>query len=547
MEKTTGGEQAELDAVINRILASSSRKRLVVAGPGTGKTSLFKRILEAAHGSPDRFLVLTFNRGLEEDLETDLGSLAKVRTLHSYCQGLLHRDRALRGRLSSNFKCLPGFATLVKNDWEFIKKAKAPQFVREMRNLDKSNHIPFYLERGIYYDAVDFDDAVYRAYEQLTCDSTTPENYDLILIDEYQDFNRLEAAVIDVLGRTSPLVIAGDDDQALYSQLRDSSWNYIRSLCESAEYEKFELPFCMRCPKVIVDAVGDVIAKARDLHQLEGRIEKPYKYFPLAKQTDSERYPKITVVETTVQRRTCNYMGQYVAQEIVRIPSDEIQAAVKSGYSPALVIVSRPYRDQIIGCLEDKGIPIDAKQDSPNELGREQGLSVLKEDVVSNLGWRIVLHADAPSFAADVIARSADAGQRLVDVLPQDFRAKVLADVAAYEPPLEDSQNGQQHASQSGFPPVKVTTFEGAKGLSAQHVFIVGLHNGELPHNPETIQDLEICKFIVGLTRTRKMCSLIYTHHFGNSWMEPSTFISWIDSSRLERINVTADYWKPRL
>lgn len=544
MAETCEDEQAELQAVIDRILASSSRKRLVVAGPGTGKTRLFKRILEAAHGSPDRFLVLTFNRGLEEDLEADLGSIAKVRTLHSYCQGLLHRDQALRGRLSSNFKCLPGFATLVKDDWKFIKKAKAPQFVREMCNLDEDNHIPFYLERGTYYDAVDFDDAVYRAYEQLACGSTTPENYDLVLIDEYQDFNRLEAAVIDVLGRTSPLVVAGDDDQALYSQLRDSSWNYIRSLYESSEYEKFELPFCMRCPKVVVDAVGDVIARAQGLHKLAGRIQKPYRYFPPAKRADSEQYPKIAVVRTTVQRKKCNYMGQYVAQEIARIPSDEIETAMKEGYPPALVIVSKPYREQITSFLEEKGIPIDTKRDSPDKLGREQGLSILKEDAASNLGWRIVLYVDAPGFAADVIARSADGEQRLVDILPQDFRSQVLADVAAYEPPFEDSQDGQQHASQSGLPPVKVTTFEGAKGLSAQHVFIVGLHNGELPHNPGTIQDLEICKFIVGLTRTRKMCSLVYTHHFGDKWMEPSAFISWIDSSRLERVNVNADYWK---
>jgi superfamily I DNA/RNA helicase len=544
MGKECEDEHAELQAVIDRILASSSRRRLVVAGPGTGKTRLFRRILEAAHGSPDRFLVLTFNHNLGEGLETDLGGLAEVSTLHSYCLGLLHRNQALRGRLSSNFRCFPGLATLVKDDWKFIRKSKAPQFVGEMRNLERENHVAFYLERGAYYDAVDFDDTVYRVHESLSYGAAVCEQFDIVLVDEYQDFNRLEAAFIGVMGQESPLVVVGDDDQALYSQLRGSSWDHIRLLYGCGEYETFELPFCMRCPKVVVDAVNDVIARARDLHKLEGRIQKPYKYFAPVKKSDSEKYPKIAVVRTTVQSKKCNYMGQYVAQEIARIPSDEIETAVKEGYPPALVIVNKPYREQIIRCLEEQDIPIDTKQDSPDELGREQGLSILKEDPTSNLGWRIVLYADAPSFVADVIARSADGEQHLVDILPQDFRTRVLADVAAYKPPADGSKDGQQHASESGFPPVKVTTFEGAKGLSAQHVFIVGIHDGELPRNSQSIQDLEICKFIVGLTRTHKMCSLIYTHHFGDKWMEPSTFISWIDSSRLERVDVNADYWK---
>jgi hypothetical protein len=544
MEKGCDPEETELEAAIARILESSSRKKLVIAGPGTGKTSLFKRILEAPGLYSDRALVLTFNRALKEDLEAKLNGLAMASTLHSYCLGLLRQHNALRGGLSLDFKCCPGLASLIEDDWKLINDGEAPKFVGEMRDLREENHIPFYLERGAYYDAVDFDDAVYRVYEQLACGSTVCEQYNLVLVDEYQDFNRLEAAFIEILGRRSPLVVVGDDDQALYSQLRGSSWDYIRSLYGSSEYEKFELPFCMRCPKVVVEAVGDVTARARDLHKLGGRIQKPYKYFAPAKEADSEKYPKIVVVETTVQRKTCNYMGQYIAQEIARIPPDEIEAAIKDGYPSALVIVNKPYREQIVGYLENRDIPIDTRRVSPDKLDREQGLSILKEDPTSNLGWRIVLYVDAPPFAADAIIQSTDGGRPLVDILPEDFQSQVLAAVAAYEPPTDESKDGQQHVDDGDLPLVKVTTFEGAKGLSAQHVFIVGLHDGELPHNPTTIQDLEICKFIVGLTRTRGTCSLIYTRHFGNNRMEPSTFISWIDSSRLERVRVNAGYWK---
>ena len=120
-----------------------------------------------------------------------------------------------------------------------------------------------------------------------------PRATTLVLIDEYQDFNALEAGVIDALAERSPILIAGDDDQALYSQLRDASWDHIRLLSKAGEYEVFKLPFCMRCPKVIVDAVNDVLTKAEELHRLEGRIEKPYKHFPPVKGADSAKYPKI--------------------------------------------------------------------------------------------------------------------------------------------------------------------------------------------------------------------------------------------------------------
>jgi len=537
-------EEAELKAAIGRVLNSPSRKKLVVAGPGTGKTTLFRQMLEAASGKPDRRLVLTFINNLKDDLEEELSGLARVFTLHSYCLGLLYRNATLRAHLSSNFRCCPGLATLIKQDWECIEECDAPQFVGEMRNLDEENHIAFYLARGDYYDAVDFDDSVYRVYECLASGSAAPEDYDLVLVDEYQDFNRLEARFIDLLGQGSPIVVAGDDDQALYSQLRDASWEYIRSLHQSGEYEVFELPFCMRCPKVVVDAVSDVIARARQLRKLEGRIPKPYRHFPPVKGPDSAMYPKIALVETTVQRQAANYMGRYIAQAIARIPQDEIEAAAKDGYPAVLVIVAQPYRNQIISHLEEIGFAVDARRELLDKLDRERGLSILKEHPESNLGWRIVLSADAPPFLVDAIQKTADGRQRLVDTLPEDFRQRVLADVAAYEPPADAPQDTERPEQAVGVPPVKVTSFEGAKGLSAQHVFIAGLHDKELPRNPGAIQDLEICKFIVGLTRTRKLCSLIYTRHFANKWMSPSTFISWINGFRLERIKVDAEYWK---
>lgn len=540
-------EEAEFKAAIEKVLSSQSRKKLVIGGPGTGKTKLFRQILKLAAGEPEQRIVLTFVNTLKDDLEDELADLAQVFTLHSYCLGLLHREAALRAPLSSKFRCCPGLSTLIKEDWEHIEKCGAPQFVVEMRNLARENHISFYLQRGEYYDSVDFDDMVYRVFRSLDSGSAVLDEYDLVLIDEYQDFNRLEAGLIDVLAQRSSILIAGDDDQALYSQLRQTSWDHIRLLHQAGEYEVFELPFCMRCPKVVVDAVNDVLTKAQQLHKLQGRIEKPYKHFPPVKGADSARYPKIDVVKTSVQRQDTNYMGRYIEKAIADISHDEIEEATRGGYPAALVIAAQPYRGQIITNLERVGYVVNTKREPGIKVNRELGLATLKEDGESNLGWRIMLSVYVPPFLADVITQTADGTQRLVDILPSDFRDSVLADVEVYESPVEDSADEGRACASVESLPVRVTSFEGAKGLSAQHVFIAGLHDHELPHNSRAVQDLEICKFVVGLTRTRKRCSLIHTRNFAGAWKSPSLFISWIDRVRLEHIKVDAAYWKKQV
>jgi ATP-dependent DNA helicase UvrD/PcrA len=539
-------EEVELQGAIEAVLASPSPKKLVIAGPGTGKTRLFALMLNLAQGGRDQRIVLTFINNLRDDLENDLGEMARVYTLHSYCLGLLYRHPALRGPLSQDFVCCPGLASLIADDYEFICSANAPHFVREMRALADEGGIQFYLDRGAYYDAVDFDDTVFRAYQALSSELAPIDSFQLVLIDEYQDFNALEAGVINLLAETNPIVIAGDDDQALYSQLRDASWDHIRLLNDAGDFEIHKLPFCMRCPKVVVDAVNDIIIKANELDRLTGRIEKPFKHFLPAKGSDSVKYPSIDEVETSVQRQSANYMGQYVAEAIGHIPLDEIKESLDNGYPTALVIVAQPYRDQIVLYLEDAGYVVDTKRETETKLTRDVGLAMLKADSLSNLGWRIVLGADKPSFFSEAVRATVDNLTSLAETIPDYYRNEVLAQVEAYEPPNQHEIAAQVVDGGGIRPTIKITSYEGAKGLSAQHVYIVGLHDGELPHDPAAIKDLEICKFIVGLTRTRKKCTLIRTRNFAGKWKTASCFLGWISPARLTQLKVDAAYWKQK-
>lgn len=533
--------ERELREAVGRILASKSRKKLVVAGPGAGKTTLFRELLDQAAGASERRLVLTFINNLKIDLERSLSNAAKVFTLHGYCQYLLRRHEALRSGLSADFRCYPGLASLIKKDWEWLRKSEAPKFVDLMRDLDCSfEQDAFYRNRANYYDAVDFDDSVHRTYRQLLDDRSLVPEYELVLIDEFQDFNKMEASVIDLLAERNPILIAGDDDQALYSQLRGASWDHIRTRYESGHYEIFELPFCMRCPEVIVGAVNDVILKALAVQKLNGRIRKPYRYYEPVKGEDSRRYPKIELVETTVQRANANYFGRYIEQCVKAIPEEEVRLAADKAEPAALIIGSNPYRRQVKEYLVEAGLV--TASDEAELSKREEAFAILDQDASSNLGWRIILADGDERIARDLVRAAAEKGIPLVDVIAADKRAAVLKEAEEWAAKHLAAKEGEVEGAVA--PMVKVTSFEGAKGLSAQYVFLIGLHSEEIPRNAADVQDIEICRFLVGMTRTKKKCAVLVTKRFGDKFKRRSEFLSWIKAERYEVIKIDANYWK---
>jgi superfamily I DNA/RNA helicase len=78
-ENQISTEEAELKAAIESVLKSSSPKKLIIAGPGTGKTTLFKNLLELETGDPDRRIILTFINNLKDNLEEVIVGLTRTR------------------------------------------------------------------------------------------------------------------------------------------------------------------------------------------------------------------------------------------------------------------------------------------------------------------------------------------------------------------------------------------------------------------------------------------------------------------------------------
>jgi superfamily I DNA/RNA helicase len=534
--------ETQFQAIVDGIVGSQAPRKVIVAGPGTGKTTLFRKILQVRDHPRDNRLILTFINNLKVELDEALGELARVLTFHGYCRHLLHSRPQLRIGLSETFHYYPPLPSLIESDWSISRGLPVPKLIGLMRRLEPGDATDFFLERADYYDAVSFDDSVFRIYQGLNAHPDEIESYETLLIDEYQDFNRLEASLLALLATESPIVIAGDDDQALYSQLRSSSPEFIRARYADNEYEHFALPFCLRCSEVIVRAVGDIVAAAQARGLLTGRINKPYNFYPPSKAVDSARYPKIRVVETSVQNLTANYFGRYIAQAIDEIPSDEIRESHVGKFPTVLVIGPGQYLLQVRRHLENNGYQCDAAvKGEPIEVNRFDGLKILRERPEANLGWRILIEIDNPSFAHAAICASVSDRIPLVKTLADEFRERILTEAQALTEAAEGTpQISPMDVTRSR---VKFTSFEGSKGLSAQHVFVVGLHEGDLPRQTAAINDLEVCKMIVAITRTRKQCHLIHARRWGNDWKRPSPFLSWIQPERRKDVKITKDYW----
>ena len=523
----------ERQRYLDRILESDSQKKLIVAGPGTGKTYAFKRILDNL--GPGNYLVLSFIRKLVDDLAKEIGDAAEVKTFHAFCKRVLHETQ---GKVD----IYPSLSEVIQQDAELLDHDYS-DFDTKFRNLEEeAPDLAFYLARGDYYEYLSFDDSVYRLYQLLKEDNSILEDYDQIIVDEYQDFNKLEVEFLKELENKGPILVAGDDDQAIY-EARSSSPEFLRKKYNSDEYEIFELPYCSRCPEVIVNAVNAYIANVIEADGLEDRLEKQYLPFNEGNEELNVLYPRIKTITVPV----ISAIAKYIDVEINKIPVDEIieSNSDDSKYPTVLIIGQRHYLSELHKRLIGRypQIEFDTKSVEDNNKILD-GIRILLKDENSNLGWRLIAGELLSSIALKAAIIESNRLTPLGEILEEDFKQSIIEIVELIKTirletrdfsrdekqiiirkfpneaellikffsPVEDEESPSQDPED---PTILLRTFEGSKGLSGGHVFIVGANDGSMPKIQGTeILDIECCKFIVALTRTRKQCHII-----SNRWL----------------------------
>lgn len=556
-------QKEERGKILQSILDSKEKKKIIVAGAGTGKTFTFTKILEL---NPDGAnIAMTFIRLLRNDMAESLGEFAEVRTFHEFCKKILHENRG-------GFFLYPKLTTIIKEDSKHFD-VDCKNFDEKFQVLDETGcEISFYLKRGDYYNTVAFNDSVYRMWKELQRTPDIISNFDQILIDEFQDFNPLEVAFIDELEKKGNILIVGDDDQAVYDT-RFSTPHYLRDKFQSGQYEKFELPFCNRCTEVIVNTTNAILTAAQANGNLENRVLKRYECFIESKEVENEKYPHITTAQITNIRTVIKFLKK----KIEEITSDEIAESTKEGkeYPTVLIVGARQYLNPIFKSFKDDYTNITFKQAEKSEVNICDGYDFLSHNIKSNLGWRILIDFLMKHDAIKSIITKSNNGTALIELLTEKLveqQTSIISIIAKLNKKDEDNDllladlemlvdvNLLEEIKVKFLPPeepeiildktqpsILLTSYQGCKGMSAGFVFIVGANNGIMPRDISNISDVEISQFVVALTRTRKKCYILSENWMyapkdkNGNWIpknERSTFIDWIPAEFNENLGL---------
>ncbi|HVL26206.1 MAG TPA: ATP-dependent helicase [Thermomicrobiales bacterium] len=306
------------DAFQQRVIDAPERSIRVVAPAGSGKTETLARRVEKRIRdgvSPRRILVLTFDRNAAESFRAKLrrGGAAngvRVETLNAYGYALLRRnfpDERTR-MITEPFWPSAKFLSELVNEYgrrtfdEMLSKLKNQSFdprtmdrqalirwiadnkvhlLRDLENelIDKKitprqfghdlaseffAYEKFLADRG----GIDFDDQKLRPLILLR---QTPHRalleriqgeLDEVIVDEFQDINKLDCELIDLISPKATMVVTGDDDQAIYG-FRGASAEYLIQPKDwfSREFTHYELSMNYRCPRSVLGAAGQLIER----------------------------------------------------------------------------------------------------------------------------------------------------------------------------------------------------------------------------------------------------------------------------------------------
>lgn len=543
-------QRQERQKCLDAILESPAPHKIIVAGPGTGKTFTFGQLLKLNADGAN--LAMTFIRKLVNEMEDELGEYSEVKTFHGYCKKILHEQNGHVELVPYLTKIVEKDATLLGEDLE--------NFNSKFQRLEEASpEVEFHLRRGDYYKVVAFDDSIYRLYKLLQNDPNAIPAFGQIVVDEFQDFNALEVALLSEFEKKGPILIVGDDDQAVYDQ-RCASPNHLRYKYKSEKFTVFELPFCSRCPEVIVAATNALISKVQSMGHLEGRIDKRYECYLEAKEQDSVKYPRIVTVQCT----TGKVIPMYIREEISKVTPEEIVESHEQKYPTVLIVGPKHYLRETKKRLQESYPQLLYSPSKDVEYGVIEGYQQILKNAQSNLGWRILMECFLgvdeqrrvlaltqdytemiklldlgfveSHLRSAALIRSIQNAEKLEADLEKELRDIVgdrYDEIVRHFSPVEDEEEPEIDTTQ---PSILLTSYVGCKGLSAGHVFLVGVNNGTMPRDPNNIKDVEISQFVVALTRTRKQCHIISDKWFiapvlGGKRIphsEKTTFISYI-------------------
>ena len=324
LQRVSGSRAVDYEKELNeaqfKAVTTTEGPLLIVAGAGTGKTrTLVYRVARLVEigAKPESILLLTFTRRAAASMLTRAAALADARcqrvsggTFHSLGHSVLRKfadeagvqknftvldqgdtedlidllRRQIRITKAQHFprkRTIAAIFSMIVNKVQSLKQVlnqDYPQFVDERRNLETLFKAFEDFKRSRHM--LTYDDLLVRFREALESSAQMREKlsdqYRYIMVDEYQDTNKLQAQIVKLMtARHENVAVVGDEFQSIYSFRGASHRNMLEfpKLFPAAQIIKLEENF--RSTQPILDVANAIIADVKESYKkrLYSRID----------------------------------------------------------------------------------------------------------------------------------------------------------------------------------------------------------------------------------------------------------------------------------
>jgi superfamily I DNA/RNA helicase len=436
--------------------------------------------------------------------------------------------------------------------------AQCRQFGACQYSDEKKCHIcNAYLQLLRSCSAIDYDEQILLACKLLREKSDTLAKYQAqckhLLVDEYQDINAAQFDLISLLsqGQRDGLFVVGDDDQSIYSW-RGGSPEFIRRFKEDfgkkARVERARKSF--RCHKHILEGSISIV-KDFDLQRLpKDVLEYQVEEGPKIQIHNAPSDEKEAVIVRSIVERALPSLDVLILFPHRRFASVVVRELRNAGIKftapmplpgeglPLISILSKwlknnndslAFREILEEFIENPSTGIPSKKTRKPEKKRERK-SILKK--ISSL-WKHTIERRAPSLWVSLeLERENDTLYSLIfsafsDLIsfynktqdPANFVSQVINTLAPWKHTqsfLDEVDTWVETLSErTSFgegPNVHLMTFQGAKGLEAKVVCVIGLEDGILPRSESKEKELVEQSRLMFVSMTRAIEELHLFH-----------------------------------
>ncbi|WP_368276638.1 ATP-dependent helicase [Coprococcus sp. RTP21204st1_G4_RTP21204_210225] len=602
---------------------------MVLAPPGSGKTLIvterIRYLIEESGVRPDQILVITFTRYAAREMKERFERLTAGKnypvtfgTFHSIFYGIL---KCAYGIGANNLMSEKESSVLLQEVLDQTNIESTPEvedeeeLVRELLRevgMVKNGlcHLKDFHSKYLTQDEFaevfrsyehqkkelkkfDFDDMLVQCYALFR---KKPEilqgwqkRFQYILIDEFQDINRVQYEVIRMLAAPKyNLFVVGDDDQSIYGFRGAKPELMLYMKQEFPSLRTISLTVNYRSTEFITGAAARVIlhndtrfykrvqsfrGRGQNVHVqevLDEQEEAQYVTEEIQKKLDQGIKPgEIAVLfRAAVQARMISeilsehripfemrdYVTNFYRHFIVKDMMAYLQlAAGKRDRSLFLTICNRPLRYLARNSMENRQVNFE-------ELRKFYCDKDWMLDIIDQFDVDVRMMKNMAPYAAiqyirkkigydDFLKEYAEKHQiswkQLMDVMAElEERSKNFKSydeweihIAKYTQELEEQQAKARKIKGERENKVQLMTIHSSKGLEFEDVFVIHANEGEIPHQKAEKKDEieeERRLFYVALTRAKNnLCISYITQKNGNS-IKPSRFVEELLGQRIK-------------